>query len=123
VRLSWLPGSAQHGYQIQIYQNELWCPAPETPYWDTGQVGSWCSVDIPYDGPGLAPGGRYAWRVRVWDSGGTVSGWSDPATFEVELDQAVGWDAWWIGLDRARESSASTRSRVPPACRSPPPQC
>jgi alpha-L-rhamnosidase len=104
VRLSWLPGGRQDGYQVQVYPNEPWRSAPETPYWDSGQVGSGTSVDIQYDGPALARGGRYAWRVRVWDEQGKASGWSEPATFEVELDPAGGWGAYWIGLGRIREN-------------------
>ena len=52
----------------------------------------------------LTAGGRYRWKVRVWDETGTASGWSDPARFEVELDRTSGWHASWIGPSRARES-------------------
>ena len=104
VRLSWLPGCRQDGYQVQLYQNEPWCLSGETPHWDTGLVGSGDSVGIPYDGPALARGGRYVWQVRVRDERGQISGWSDAATFEVELDPAEGWRASWIGLRRVRES-------------------
>ena len=52
----------------------------------------------------LARGGRYLWRVRVWDDRGQVSDWSEHATFEVELHRAKGWRACWISQDRDRES-------------------
>ena len=45
----------------------------------------------------LARGGRYSWRVRVWDEDQQVSAWSEPARFEVELDPA---DRLARGLDR-----------------------
>ena len=66
-------------------------------------------------GPPLASGGHYQWRVRVWDSAGTVSAstvsastvsaWSAPASFEVELAPAD-WHASWIGLGPLREDFA-----------------
>jgi len=102
VQLSWLPGGRQDGYQVQVFHNERWFPAPETLHWDTGLVGSVYSADIPYDGPALARGGRYTWRVRIRDSTGSISDWSDPATFEVELDPIGGWQGSWIGLDGVR---------------------
>ena len=58
---------------------------------------------IAYQGHPLARGGRYTWRVRVWDDDQQVSAWSEPARFEVELDPAEGWRASWIGLGPIRE--------------------
>ena len=74
--------------------------------WDSGRVASSRPGDIPYQGPPLARGGRYSWRVRVWDEDQRVSAWSEPARFEVELDSGDGWRASWIGLGPVRESSA-----------------
>ncbi len=62
------------------------------------------TADIAYAGPPLAAGGRYSWKVRVWDEAGLASGWSDPARFEVELDRTSGWHASWIGPSPIRES-------------------
>ena len=59
-------------------------------------------ADVAYGGSPLAAGGRYRWKVRVWDEAGLVSGWSDPACFEVELDRTGGWHASWIGPSRVR---------------------
>jgi alpha-L-rhamnosidase len=117
VRLSWLlegTGRMQTAYHLQIFPNEPGCFEPGTPYWDSGRVRSADCADVAYPGPPLARGGRYAWRVRVWDSDGTASGWSDLATFEVELDPASGWRASWIGLDRVRESVTPPAQAGPP---------
>jgi alpha-L-rhamnosidase len=104
VRLSWMTGSTQRAYHVQLYRNEPGRPAAGMPYWDTGRVVSGCSAGIAYAGPALDRGGRHTWRVRVWDERGQVSGWSDLASFEVELDPADGWRASWIGLGRVREN-------------------
>jgi alpha-L-rhamnosidase len=96
VRLSWVPegrgtGRAQRAYQLLV----AWDEAGEDLPWDSGRVESSCSADIAYPGP-LVPGGRYVWKVRVWDERGLVSDWSEPAAFEVELDRTDGWHASWI---------------------------
>ena len=105
VRLSWLiegagRDRAQRAYQVLVTQGE-----PDGAVaWDSGRVESCCPTDIAYAGTPLAPGGRYRWKVRVWDEGGAVSGWSDPAAFEVELDRTSGWLASWVGQGEARQS-------------------
>jgi alpha-L-rhamnosidase len=107
VRFSWLlTGSgSQQAYQIQVIPNGGGVLSGTAPLWDSGQTPSGESLDAPYGGPPLTPGGRYEWRVRVWDHAGTVSAWSAPAAFEVELAPA-GWAASWIGLGPARENFA-----------------
>ena len=105
ARFSWLlaTGGLQQAYQIQVIPNGCgWLPGA-APLWDSGKAPSAESADVPYDGPPLVPGGRYEWRVRVWDPAGTVSQWSSPASFETELAQAD-WAASWIGLGALRES-------------------
>ena len=105
LRLSWLIEGAgrdrvQRAYQVLVTQGE-----PDGAVaWDSGRVESSCPTDIAYAGTPLAPGGRYRWKVRVWDEGGAVSGWSDPAAFEIELDRTNGWLASWVGQGEARES-------------------
>jgi alpha-L-rhamnosidase len=101
VWLSWrLSGSGrdrrQAAYQVRVWQDA-------DPRWDTGQVESAVCTGVGYAGAPLTPGGRYDWRVRVWDEGGAVSEWSEPAWFEVELDPAH-WQASWIGLGAIREN-------------------
>ena len=102
VRLSWRleggrPGQAQAGYQVVVTSG----PGPTV--WDSGQVASAATTGVRYRGHPLARGGRYSWRVRVWDEDQRVSQWSEPARFEVELDPAGGWHASWIGLGPVKE--------------------
>ena len=109
VRFSWLLDDTrracrQGGYQVQVFPNDRPRRPEDTPSWDSGQAASGDSADVPYAGPPLAPGGRYGWRVRVWDDAGTASEWSEPAPFEVELDRRSAGAASWIGLGPVRES-------------------
>jgi alpha-L-rhamnosidase len=105
VRFGWLlaSGDRQQAYQIQVIPNELGSLPGAAPRWDTGRTVSGESADVGYAGPSLAPGGRYEWRVRVWDPDGLVSAWSAAASFAVELAPAD-WTACWIGLGPLRES-------------------
>jgi alpha-L-rhamnosidase len=96
VWLSWrLSGSGidrrQTAYQVRVRGT-----------WDTGRVDS-ANTAVAYAGAALVAGGRYEWRVRVWDENQTASDWSEPAWFEVELDPGA-WQASWIGLGAIREN-------------------
>ena len=108
VRFSWLlaGNSLQWGYQIQIQvipNGGGWLP--DAPLqWDSGERRSGESADVPYAGPPLNRGCRYAWRVRVWDDLSPASPWSEPATFETELDPVDGWLAAWISPGKTRGS-------------------
>jgi alpha-L-rhamnosidase len=104
VRFSWESGCPQAAFHVQVFRNDRLLLSPDTVTWDSGEVPGGDSCDAPYAGPPLRRGGRYWWRVRVRDVAGTVSPWSSPATFEVELDPVLGWRASWIGLGPARES-------------------
>jgi alpha-L-rhamnosidase len=109
VRLSWTldgagTGRAQRAYQVRAAPDEARLLRGEYLSWDSGRVESASSVGIAYAGSRLVRGGRYVWQVRVWDELRQVSDWSDPASFEVELDPATGWRASWIAQARARGS-------------------
>jgi len=105
VRFSWALAAGgsggQHAYQIRIAPGEQLGDGGHLS-WDTGRVESPRCTDVPYEGSALDPGARYTWSVRVWEGGEEPSAWSDPAFFEVELDNSAGWQASWIGLGRIR---------------------
>ncbi len=101
VRLSWVlegegTGRAQRAYQVLITDDA------DAVAWDSGRVESAAAADVAYHGPPLTAGGRYRWKVRVWDETGLGSEWSESGRFEVELDQTGGWHASWIAPSRMR---------------------
>ncbi|GIM97363.1 alpha-L-rhamnosidase [Paractinoplanes toevensis] len=87
------------GGQIQgRYQVTVGTTPNGADVWDSGQVASGQSVDVPYGGPALASNRTYHWRVRVWDAQGRPSPWSTPARFDTGLfDPATEWQASFIG--------------------------
>jgi len=123
VRLSWvLTGTganrAQRAYQVLVTA-ESGGPgegtvAWDSVCWDSGRVESPASADVAYAGAPLAPGGRYRWKVRVWDEAGTGSGWSDPNC----------WPSWASPTPTAAVSgSAPTGNGGPRPARSSAPTC
>ena len=103
VRLSWRLDGAGTGRIQRAYQVLVTDDAGAVA-WDSGRVEAAATADVAYRGSPLSAGGRYRWKVRVWDEAGRGSGWSDPARFEIELDRTSGWHASWISPSRIREA-------------------
>ncbi|WP_405915450.1 alpha-L-rhamnosidase [Streptomyces sp. NBC_00728] len=98
-RLSWpmvsdKPGTLQRAYQIRVASRASGLSRPDV--WDSGRVTSDQSVLVEYAGPRLAPRTRYFWSVRVWDTDGSVSGWSAPSWWETGLMDTANWSADWV---------------------------
>ena len=98
-RLGWKlradqPDQRQSAYQIVV-----------EGAWDSGRVASPETAWIPYAGTALQPFHRYRWKVRVWDSAGNASPWSDMAEFTTALlDPAQARGAWISSPVRALRS-------------------
>ena len=74
-------------YQIQVNTNSSFTGIS---MWDSGQTIMSTTANnsrtpgITYNGTTLTlDGSPYYWRMRVWDSSGTASGWSNTATFKM----------------------------------------
>lgn len=114
-RLSWQiqsdrRGILQSAYQVQVGRNERDLRAGRNPQWDSGEVNSEASTQHAYTGPALQSEQRYYWRVRVWDSRGLASAWSNPAYWEMGLLEASDWRANWIEPDLREDTSKSQSS-------------
>ena len=72
----------QAAYMIQVRELPPDKESFEVPFiWDSGKISSSQSVNIEYQGKELIPGALYAWRVRIWDQGGSRSEWSEYQRF------------------------------------------
>ncbi|KAA1427731.1 family 78 glycoside hydrolase catalytic domain [Nocardioides antri] len=94
-RFGWLPqdrdrGEVQTAYKVQVRDDA------GRVVWDSDRVASSQQSYVEYDGPPLAPGSLYTWRVRTWDKDRLVSPWSAYATFETGLGDDDWGDAAWI---------------------------
>lgn len=103
-RFSWVLESDQRGqmqsaYQIMVASSKEELSANVGDKWDSGKVVSEHSVNVAYEGTGLASGEKCWWKVRVWDKDGKVSPFSRPATFEMSLLKDSDWQGKWIAHD------------------------
>jgi alpha-L-rhamnosidase len=95
-RLSWIDTSRENGIGQTAY--EIVVSSGGGRVWDSGTVSSALPYDVTYAGPALRSRTRYSWAVRVRDSHGQVSPWSEPAWFETAfLDPKAGFGGAWIG--------------------------
>ena len=87
-------GDAQAAYRIRVADSP---DALDDPLWDSGRVEDAATTDVPYDGPALAPDGRYWWTVEVWNDRGERSATADPVAFWTAPETP--WGGTWIGAD------------------------
>jgi alpha-L-rhamnosidase len=109
VRFSWVMesdarGQSQAAYRIEVASSRAGLLAGRPDVWSSGAVRGRDSLLVPYAGPPLAPARFYFWRVRVEDSAGRLTGWSEPGRFVT----APGPDDWgearWIGYEDMPQS-------------------
>lgn len=103
-RLSWvntypqaIRGEFQTAWEVRVAGKKEMLPAGNADLWNSGKVLSGESVNIPYGGKELSTGQECWWQVRVWNSKGKVSEWSEPAFWCMGILDSSGWKAKWIG--------------------------
>jgi len=82
-------GREQSAYQVVVTKGDA-------TVWDSGEVRSPASANVPYGGPALESATQYRWKVRVWDETGRPSEYSAPAQLETALLTNADWTAKWI---------------------------
>ncbi len=111
-RLSWQLISdeknvTQTAYEIRVAESPARLKNKSTLIWSTGKVSSDQSVNVEYSGSKLKSAQRVYWQVRIWDNKGNVSGWSDPAFWEMGMMSPELWKASWITMGSEQESEDS----------------
>ena len=103
-RLSWNIQTEQRGwlqsaYRLLVASDSLKLAGGEGDIWDSGKTRSAENLYIPFGGKPLASVQRYWWKVKVWDSRGRESAWSDPAAWTTGMMNAGDWKGSWIASD------------------------
>ena len=110
-RLSWVVeatdpddrGQRQTAYRILVASSRENLDKDIGDLWDTGEVKSGETVQVPYGGKSLGSGMECWWKVKVWDKDGNPSEWSEPARWTMGLLKREDWKAKWIGYDEPAE--------------------
>ena len=102
-RFSWKVVSGANNIQIAAYQllvasSEELLKKNHGNCWNSQRVDSPESVLVPYKGKILSSGLAYYWKVRVWDTKGNVSPWSEVSSFTIGLLNKSDWKAVYIGF-------------------------
>ena len=92
-------GDEQAAYQILVASSRQNLVRGNGDLWDSGRLNSGQSIGVSYAGKPLASGAFCFWKVRVWDTRGATSEWSEPAFWSMGLLDATNWQAKWIGRD------------------------
>jgi hypothetical protein len=90
-------GQKQTAYQILAASSEKNLANDDGDLWNSGNVDSDETVQIPFPGEKLKSSQQVFWKVRSWDADGKISAWSKPATWTMGLLQNSDWQANWIG--------------------------
>lgn len=85
-------GTLQRGYQLVVAEEGDF----DNPVWDTGYTESDQSIQIAYAGEELKSRTRYHYKVKVWDTFGRESAWSEAAWWEMGMLEPSEWQAEWI---------------------------
>ncbi len=94
------PGFLQTAYRIEAMDEH------DALLWDSGQVDSALSAEIPWGGAPLPSRLRGWWRVTVWDNLGRKRT-SEKVSFETTLLHNRDWQARWIWFDGNNTSAPS----------------
>ncbi len=105
--LSWQvqgpPGTIQSAYRIVVEHVHDAANKRFEAIWDSGRVSSGDCTGIAYRGPTLRSGGRYHWRVMLWNGSDQSSPWSETAFWEMGLLDASDWKGDWLAAESAVE--------------------
>jgi alpha-L-rhamnosidase len=106
--LSWKLQSAeadqlQSAYHVQAASTAEQLHSGKPDLWDSGVIASGQSQHVNYEGRLPGAGKQIWWRVRVWDTLGMPSAWSEPARWRQDWLPQAEWTATWIGAVMPKE--------------------
>ncbi|WP_106829413.1 family 78 glycoside hydrolase catalytic domain [Parabacteroides pacaensis] len=86
----------QTGYELLVSTSEKDLAAGKNLVWKSLRKKDDQTISVLYKGKKLKPFTRYYWKVRIYDSEGNLSPWSETAWWETSTLQPSDWKAQWI---------------------------
>ncbi|MGC9352410.1 MAG: family 78 glycoside hydrolase catalytic domain [Mariniphaga sp.] len=96
-------GVAQTAWEIQIASSEDLLADGKPDIWKSGKRLSDEQFNITPENISVEETAKYFWRVRVWNNRGSVSAWSESASFSVGLLSEDSWTGRWITYPYSKE--------------------
>lgn len=106
-RFGWQIHSEEKGVEQLAYSIEVYLDTNDDgiKIWDSGKIKSNQSQQVKYQGKKrLKAGGKYKWRVRIWDNKKNSSEWSEMNTFRI-APSLTDSKAQWIGAIERMKSN------------------
>jgi alpha-L-rhamnosidase len=100
-RLSWTmlgtqADQEQTAYQILVASSPELLAAQQGDLWNSAKQATDQSVHVVYGGKALQSNQSCYWKLRVWDTQGRASAWSESARWTMALCAGSDWQAEWI---------------------------
>ncbi|MBC3758674.1 family 78 glycoside hydrolase catalytic domain [Hyunsoonleella sp. SJ7] len=102
-RFSWIMvdaeksrGQKQTAYQVLVASSLEQLNTDVGDVWDSGKIKSNQSINNRYQGKSLESSKHYFWKVKIWDTSGLESRWSEVANFSMGLLNPEDWKGEWI---------------------------
>lgn len=86
----------QGAYRIVVSDSKRSNKLFGSSIYDSKKISSSEQLFIPYKGKELTRGKKYYWKLKIWDSEGKPSEWSDYKSFIMPIDYEKDWQGKWI---------------------------
>jgi alpha-L-rhamnosidase len=100
----------QTAYQVLMASSSEKLQANVGDVWNSGEVKSDKMSSVNYSGKPLLSSHTYWWKVKIWDTKGKESGWSEPANWTMGILAGTDWKAQWITAQGAEKYAHQYKS-------------
>jgi alpha-L-rhamnosidase len=109
-------GQIQTAWQVLVASSPELLKQDKGDLWDSGKTEAARSPQVSYAGKPLQAGQSCYWKVRSWNQDDEVSGWSEPARWEVALVDPADWQgARWVDDGKENPTSDADFYKIDPA--------
>ena len=100
----------QTAYQVLVASSLQKLQANDGDMWNPGKIKSDQMSQLTYAGNPLKSGKKYWWKVKIWDTTGKESTWSESANWTMGMLSTTDWKAQWITAQGAEKYAHQYKS-------------